>query len=240
MNYIKELRKKTLPEDKKKEVKTDIIAYYIIRPIGDLLTYPFLKLKISATTVTKISAIFIILMYAIFLLGNTHSWYLIAILMLFIWDVLDGVDGNIAWYTDTCSPNGGLWDATVGWLAMFFFFSAMGIVAFREQSLIELNFIPKYLYIIIGDLAGFCLIFPRLVMHKKAELFGKEEIKKDKDRANYGLIKKILFNLTSINGLAMIFFIVAIVTNTCNICVLIYLVLNGAIGLGMTLKLLKK
>lgn len=239
MSYFKELRKKTLPEDKKEEVKTDIIAYYIIRPLGDIFTYPCLKLKISATTITKLSCVFIILMYLAFILGSNNMWYLIAVLFLFIWDVLDAVDGNIARFTDTCSPKGGLWDATVGWLALYFFFSAMGIVAFRENSIIPLDFIPKYLYIVIGAFSGFSLLFPRLVMHKKAGLFGNEKIKEEKDRANYGILKKIVFNLTSINGFAMIFFVIAIFTNTTNICTLAYLILNGAIGLGMTMKLLK-
>ncbi len=239
MSYFKELRKKTLPEDKKEEVKTDIIAYYIIRPLGDIFTYPFLKLKVSATTVTKISAIFILLMYVTFILGNTNFWYLIAVLFLFIWDILDAVDGNIARFTDTCSPKGGLWDATVGWLATYLFFSAMGIIAYREISLIEINMIPKYLYIIFGFISGFGLIFPRLVMHKKAGLVGADKIKEVKDRANYNKLKKIVFNVTSVNGLAMVFFVIGIFTNTVNICTLVYLVLNGAIGLLTTLKLLK-
>lgn len=239
MGYFKELRKKTLPKDKKNEVKTDLIAYYIIRPLGDILTYPCLKLKINATTITKISAIFIILMYITVILGNSNFYYMLAVLFLFIWDILDAVDGNIARFTDTCSPKGGLWDASVGWLAMFFFFSAMGIIAFRENSLIDITIIPKYIYIILGSFSGFCLIFPRLVMHKKAGLFGNDEIKSDKDRANYGIIKKIVFNLTSINGLAMVLFIISLFTNTCNLCMLLYVILNGAIGIGMTLKLLK-
>lgn len=240
MGYFKELRKKTLPEDKKEEVKTDIIAYYIIRPLGDIFTYPFLKMKISATTVTKISAIFAILMYIVFLAGSSTLGYLIAILLLFIWDILDAVDGNIARFTDTCSPRGGLWDATVGWVATYFFFSAMGIVAFKENSIFKFEFIPQYIYIICGFLSGMGLIFPRLVMHKKAGLFGSENIKKDKDRKNYGIIKKVIFNITSVNGLAMIFFVISIYTKTSNICTLIYCVLNMAIGIGMTLKLLYK
>lgn len=239
MGYFKELRKKTLPEDKKDEVKTDIIAYYIIRPLGDIFTWPFLKLNISATAVTKISLLFIILTYIFFLMGNTYKYYLIAIVFLFIWDILDAVDGNIARFTDTCSPKGGLWDATVGWLAVYIFFSAMGLIAFREESIIPIEFIPKYAYIIMGDIAAMGLLFPRLVMHKKAGLFGNDKIKEEKDRANYGILKKIIFNLTSVNGFAMVFFIIAILTNTCNLCTIAYLVLNGIIGLGMLLKLLR-
>ena len=240
MNFYKEIVKNTLTEEKKAEVKTDVVAYYFVRPIANLLTYPCIKLKMSATTVTKISAISVILMYLTFILGNTKYLYLLAIFFLYVWNVLDGVDGNIARYTNTCSANGGLWDATAGWLAMYFFFSSMGIVAFREESLITINWIPKYFYIIIGAFSGFCLIFPRLVMHKKAGLYSQEEIKKDKDRKNYGILKKIIFNLTSINGLATLFFIIALFTNTCNICMLVYLLLNGIIGIGMTLKLLYK
>lgn len=239
MGYFRELRKKTLPEDKKNEVKTDIIAYYIIRPLGDVFTYPCLKLKISATTVTKFSAIFIILMYITFLLGTSKFYYMLALIFLFIWDILDAVDGNIARFTDTCSPKGGLWDASVGWLAIFFFFSAMGIIAFRENSIIKINFISEYVYIILGFFSGFFLLFPRLVMHKKAGLFGNDKIKADKDRANYGIIKKIVFNITSINGLAIIIFVMSMITNTCNLCMLLYTFFNGAICIGMLFNLLK-
>lgn len=240
MGYFKDLRKKTLPEDKKNEVKTDLIAYYIIRPLGDIFTYPFLKLKISATAVTKLSLLFIMAMYILFIFGNNIQFYFIATICLFIWDILDAVDGNIARYTDTCSPNGGLWDATVGWIAVYFFFSAMGIIAYREGSLFEFSFIPKYFYIIMGDIAGFSLLFARLVMHKKAGLYGNDKIKAAKERANYGIIKKIVFNITSINGFAMIFFIVALFTNTTNILTIMYTLLNVLIGIGMIYKLLKK
>lgn len=100
--FIKELRKKTLPKDKNDEVKKDFLAYYVIRPLGDCCTLPFIKLGISATTVTKISGIFVILAFIFFMINNV--W--LGFLFLFIWDVLDAVDGNIARFTDTTSNLG--------------------------------------------------------------------------------------------------------------------------------------
>ena len=236
---IKKLREKTLPKDKSAEVKKDLIAYYIIRPLGDILTLPCLKLKISATTVTKISLIFVVLMFILFL-GESVPFYIAALICLFIWDVLDAVDGNIARYTETTSALGGLWDATVGWLAIFFFFMAMGIVAFREQSLISLDFIPKYYYIILGVFAGFSFIFPRLVMHKKAGLLSKEDVAEVKERTNYGILKTIVFNITSVNGFAFIIFTVSLFLKITNLCTIFYFVLDGLIALGVLYKLLKK
>lgn len=239
IQQIKKLREKTLPKDKSAEVKKDLIAYYIIRPLGDILTLPCLKIKISATQVTKISLIFVVLMFILFL-GGTTQFYVAALMCLFIWDVLDAVDGNIARYTDTTSPLGGLWDATVGWLATFFFFMAMGIVAYREESLIRLDFIPNYYYIILGVFAGFSFIFPRLVMHKKVGLFTKKDVAEVKERTNYGILKTIVFNITSVNGFAFIIFAISIFMKITNLCTILYFILDGLIGLGVLYKLLKK
>ncbi len=239
MNLIKELRKKTLPESKKNEVKTDIIAFYFFRPISDILTYLFLKLKISATKVTQFSLIWILLSFILFIIGDNKIYYAAALLCIFIWDILDGIDGNIARYTDTCSTKGGLWDATVGWLAMYVFFTGMGLVAFRENSLIKLNFFPNYYYILFGTLAGFSLLFPRLVMHKKAGLEGTSSIKEAKDRYHYGILKKIVFNISSINGLGLIIFIISVSLNITNIVIIMYFILNLGIALGLDYKLLK-
>lgn len=238
MGFIKEIRKKTLPKEKDEQAKIDFVTYYVIRGIADAITLPFIKLKISATAVTKFSLIWVILMFVFFMMEGIE-YTILGFICFFIWDVLDGVDGNIARYTDTCSVNGGLWDATVGWLATFIFFLAMGIMAYRENSIIALEFIPKYYYIILGAMAGFLLLFPRLVMHKKKGMQADEDISELKDRAHYGIIKKIVFNLDSINGLALIIFIIACYFNLTNLCTIGYLILNGGIALGMCYKLLK-
>lgn len=238
MGYIKEVRKKTLPEEKRGEAKIDFVTYYIIRGIADLLTVPLVKLKVNATTVTKFSLIWVILMFVFFMIdGNQYA--ILGLLCFFIWDILDGIDGNIARYTNTCSSNGGLWDASVGWLATFGFFLGMGILAFRENALISLKMIPQYYYIIFGAIAGFALIFPRLVMHKKKGLEREANIEELKDRKNYSILKKIVFNLDSINGLGFIIFVLCFWFKLTNLCTLGYLFLNGAIAVGMCYKLLK-
>ena len=235
---IKKLREKTLPKDKRSEVKKDLIVYYIIRPIADILTFPCLKIKISATTVTKISLIFVIMMFILFL-GGSVPFYIAGLISLFIWNVLDALDGNIARYTDTTSVLGGLWDATVGWYAVFFFFMSMGIVAFKEESLIPINLFPNYYYIILGVFAGMAFIMTRLVMHKKAGMLSKEEVAAVKDRANYGILKTIVFNISSVNGFGFVIFAISIFLRVTNICTIFYFILNDIIALGVLYSLLK-
>ena len=233
---IKEMRKKSMPESKKKMEKADIFIAYLIRPISDLITYPLSKTKIKPTTITKISAVFVILMFICFLLG----FYYIGFVCLLVWDILDGVDGNLARYTDNCSNMGCLWDATTGWLAMFVFFLSMGLVAYREHSLVEIAFIPKYYYLIFGSLAAFGILFPRLVMHKKAGLLGEESVHKEKTRSEYSLAKNILLNLISINGLAFLIFVLATIFKLTNITMIFYLFICGVVGLGMLVNMLFK
>ena len=55
MITIKELHKKTLPENKKKAVKRDIISYYLWRPICDFSTILLIGTNVTATTITKIA-----------------------------------------------------------------------------------------------------------------------------------------------------------------------------------------
>ena len=175
-------------------------------------------------------------MFICFLLG----FYYIGFVCLLVWDILDGVDGNLARYTDNCSNMGCLWDATTGWLAMFVFFLSMGLVAYREHSLVEIAFIPKYYYLIFGSLAAFGILFPRLVMHKKAGLLGEESVHKEKTRSEYSLAKNILLNLISINGLAFLIFVLATIFKLTNITMIFYLFICGVVGLGMLVNMLFK
>lgn len=173
--------------------------------LSNIISIPLIETNVNPTTITKISALFPIIAFVAFLFNSNIGFY-IGWFSIFIWNVLDGVDGNIARYNDQCSKYGELWDAMVGWLAVVSFYFGMGIQAYYENSI---YFFPSTYMIIFGSISTIIWLFPRLVMQKKNVLMGAESVKEVKYRGNYGVGKLIVFNLTSINGLASVIFIVA-------------------------------
>lgn len=231
MLTIKELHKKTLPEHKKAAVKIDVVSYYLWRPICDFCSIILMN-KISATAVTIISfyACIISLGFFTFMKGITGA--LLGYLFLWIWNIADGIDGNIARYTGTCSKRGDLWDAVAGYAAMIVFYLGMGLVAAHENSIIILNSISSEAYVLMGAIAAICMIFPRLVTQKKQSVYGSDSTKSFKNKESYGIIKKIALNVTSINGLAGFLFLIAIWMKMTNVLTIVYFIIMVLFGMA--------
>lgn len=239
MITIKELHKKTLPEHKKKAVKRDIISYYLWRPLCDFITIILLDTNISATAITKISFYSCFFSLLTFIAIPNKIGALIAWIFLWIWNILDGVDGNIARYKNTCSKSGDLWDAVAGYLAMFVMYFGMGIVAYNERTLFSINLIQRQYYIVLSGIAAICMIFPRLVAQKKNVVFGSESVKNIKDKTSYGILKSLMLNINSINGLSSLLFLIAIIFNIANIYTIFYSIINFIFATGSMLIIMK-
>ena len=134
---IKKLHEKTLPEYKKNYVKIDFVSYYLWRPICDIMTILLLDTNVTATCVTVISFIACFISLGCFIIFPGLKGALLGYLFFWIWNISDGIDGNIARYTDSCSKKGDLWDALAGYVAMYVFYFGAGLIAFYENSLIE-------------------------------------------------------------------------------------------------------
>lgn len=226
MISIKELHKKTLPERKKKSVKIDFISYYLWRPICDFISILLIKTTLKPTTITIFSffcAIFSIIT-AICIpnkLGFIFSYFL-----FWLWNISDGVDGNIARYKGMFSKTGELWDATAGYMAMIAFYYIAGLFASSESHLVYLDFISDKDYVIMGSITVICSIFPRLIVQKKNVIFGDESVEKMKDKSEYSLLYILIFNINSINGFASLLLLVSIFLNLVNIFVIVYLLIQ--------------
>lgn len=236
MITYKQLVAKTMPPEKKKTASRCIVGHYCVRPISNIISIPLIEANIDPTTITKISAIFPVVAFVAFIFDSNCGFY-IGWFSIFIWNILDGVDGNIARYNEQCSKNGELWDAMVGWLAVVSFYFGMGMQAYYASGIS--NF-PSVYMIIFGSISTIIWLFPRLVMQKKNVLMGAESVKNIKDRGDYGVGKLIVFNLTSINGLASVIFIVAFEINLLRICTVFYLILNLFIFIGSMYNLMRK
>ena len=126
---------------------------------------------------------------------NSSVLIMVGWIFFFLWNLFDGVDGNVARYKEQYSKNGSLFDAVGGYLAMYFTFFAYGIAACNNPGYItEVLNINPIIYVILGSLSGFSLIFPRLVMHKKKTSSGDDgSVSNMQDKSSYGFIKKVVF-----------------------------------------------
>ena len=239
INY-KQLTAKTKPPEKRRTASKCVIGHYLLRPISNIISIPLIEKGVNPTTITEISGIFPLVALFAFLLWQNDLGFWAGWLSILIWNILDGVDGNIARYCEKTSPRGGVWDATVGWLAMVAFYSGMGLVAYHHYGNSQLDaYVPNFWYLLMGDAAAMCWIFPRLVMHKAINTVGKEAAHEVQDRGDYSFGKLLFFNITSINGGAAVLFAVCYLLNLTSLCMLFYFIVSMAVACGSLYKLLK-
>ena len=239
MNIVKDMAQKTMTPEKRKQAKNDFFAFYIGRPLSYVFTVPFLKLKIKPNTVSLISIFPSIIGFLLVGFGNALTIKLIGVLMFFLWNLLDGVDGNIARYTKQFSKTGSLWDATSGYVAMVMTFMAMGTGCYYGKC----TFLPidQVLMVVLGGISAILIIFPRLVMHKRMTSIGNDEKTESvKDKSQYGIIKILALNLISISGFIQVLMFLAVIFKMMDIFTICYFIINLLICVVSVTKLLKE
>lgn len=224
----KQIEKVTMSPEKRESAKLDYFAFYIGRPLSYILTIPFLYTKLTPNTISVLSIIPLIVGFLLCYIGNSQEFFLYAWGCFFLWNLLDGVDGNVARYKKQFSVMGSVFDAMSGYVAMLLAFFGWGVIASHNTGLFQdIISIPNDLYIVLGALSSVFAIFPRLIMHKAITTLGKKNaIDEIKNKANYGLIKTITLNLTSVAGLAQVIMLVSVLTNTEDFFTVGYFCLN--------------
>jgi len=84
-----------------------------IRKVSPYFTKLFLKIRISANQVTFISLL-VGIAAGIFLTFSSTRFWIIGALLLYLFLILDDVDGEVARYNKTASPRGAFWDTISG------------------------------------------------------------------------------------------------------------------------------
>jgi phosphatidylglycerophosphate synthase len=239
MISYKQLVEKTMQPEKRRNASRCVVGHYLVRPISNLISIPFIERKTNPTLITKFSLVFAVIPLVSFLFGGEWGFW-IGWLSILVWNILDGVDGNIARFNDCCSSEGELWDVFVGWVTTIAFYVGMGFTAYYQEGKIHmLANMPDYYYIFMGDMAALAWIFPRLMMQKKMTVFGKESVAAVQDRGHYGIGKLIVFNVTSINGLASVLFLLSYLLGIMELCMIGYFILIIIIAFGSLWTLLK-
>ena len=94
----RKIAKETMHKDKKREDRIRPFAFYIGRPISYVFTVPFLYTKITPNMVTVISILFAVAGLVINSIFTTALMLSVGWVMFLMWNIFDGVDGNIARY----------------------------------------------------------------------------------------------------------------------------------------------
>lgn len=236
---FQEVYNRVMPEKKRKEERFNIFAHWIGRPISILMTLPLINSKVKPTTVTKWSIAFATAGFALVAFGPNMLIKVLGWLCFLMWNLLDGVDGNLARCTNQCSQMGDLWDTTAGYAAMVFTYFAAGIAGYYDNNAIALC--DSHWLLILGGATAVISIFPRLVMHKKkSSNIDDTGVKALSDKQNFGLKNIIAMNFISPSGFMQVIFLICIVCHFLNLFVVFYFFVNSAIMLLSLYKLLKE
>lgn len=236
---FQEVYDRVMPEKKRKEERFNIFAHWIGRPISILMTLPLINSKVKPTTVTKWSIAFATVGFALVAFGPNMLIKILGWLCFLMWNLLDGVDGNLARCTNQCSQMGDLWDTTAGYAAMVFTYFAAGIAGYYDNNAIALC--DSHWLLILGGATAVISIFPRLVMHKKkSSNIDDTGVKALSDKQNFGLKNIIAMNFISPSGFMQVIFLICIVCHLLNIFVVFYFFVNSVIMLLSLCKLLKE
>ena len=227
---------------KKAMAKNDLFAFYIGRPLSYVLTIPFLYTNISPNTISIISIVPAVFGFLAACAARTKAGMIASWLMFFLWNLLDGVDGNVARYKKQFSKLGSVYDAMAGYIASALMFFAAGIMAGHSKGpLIDRGLIGAEALIICGGLIAIVDLLPRLVMHKAVTtMMDKEAVKDVMDKADYGLVKTIALNLRSCAGGAQFLLLVAILLNILDLYTVCYLLFNTAVMIMSLRSVLKE
>lgn len=242
MITVKDIEEKSMTPQKKAMAKNDLFAFYIGRPLSYVLTIPFLYTNISPNTISLISIVPAVFGFLAACAAKTKAGMIASWLMFFLWNLLDGVDGNVARYKKQFSKLGSVYDAMAGYIASALMFFAAGIMAAHSKGpLIDRGLIGAEALIICGGLIAIVDLLPRLVMHKAVTtMMDKEAVKDVMDKADYGLVKTIALNLRSCAGGAQFLLLVAILLNILDLYTVCYLLFNTAVMIMSLRSVLKE
>jgi len=158
---------------------------------------------------------------------------------LFLQDMLDGIDGNVARYKEIYSKYGSVWDAMSGYLKGCLSFLGTGVAAAHFGEWIKVTVEPE-IYIILGALTGMAVIFPRLIMHKTITTVGmSQSVEAVKEKGKFSLYKIIALNLGSSEGGVQVLRLIAVLCGALDVFTVFYFVFFMAIAVVSICMMLK-
>lgn len=230
MNNLQKLRN-SMTSEKKANSKHDLFAFYVGRPLSYLLTLPFLHFHIKPNVVSLISLVEVLIASIMLSIAN-NKWALIfGVMLFFLWNLLDGVDGNIARTMNIKSSMGSTWDAASGYAATLLTYFSMGCVAY--------NISDNSMYLVLGGLSAIFTLYPRLVLHKSKSEENVEAVNTIVNKSEYDTLQVIALNITSTSGLIQPIMLLSVIFEMAGLFTAAYFVINLLLMIFSLMKLFK-
>lgn len=198
----------------------DIWVRFVARPLSYLITYPLMKLNVSANVASMMSMGISLAGLASVLIFKTTG-VLPAILIFNFWIIFDAVDGNIARTLNLQSDKGTYIDAISGYLYLMTLYVTLGFSVYYQTN--------NPIWIAVGFLTSLMTTFPRLVLQKKIAMFGVNT-KDSSDKLNYGLKEIFAMNIAGAAGLMNPLMIMAYCLDCLGAYLIFYMFVQGALG----------
>lgn len=224
MITLRDIEKKTMTKAKREEACNSYFAFFIGRPLSYIFTIPFLYTNISPNTVTFFSILFAIIGFICISISNSLMYRLIGFLFFFLWNMGDGVDGNIARYKGLKSSNGDLLDTLGGYVSLSLILLAMGNASYNDTKG-NIYFI-KELPIFLAEISAVSTLLPRLLMHRKLANNKNSDAIKLKEKSSYTFSKIVVLNICDPAGFQQVFVLIALVMHLCAEFTIVYFVIN--------------
>ena len=218
------------PLEKEKANRETIWEHYFARKIAFFIAPIFLKTKISASQISILAIITGIIAAILIMVGNFWQVFLGAILMQ-VWLIFDKTDGIIARYRKTTSKFGEFLEEFSGSLIAALFFSSTGVAASKFPGFLPFSSqLPPQIFIILGILTSFFVIFRHLIFRHFEAVFLKEKEVKNESLFKSGSLAtfyKMAIKFLGIYSLAQPLLILAIIFNFLGLYTLVYFVIQG-------------
>jgi len=207
----------------------DFFLHYVVRPVSYLITWLFLKLKITANQTTYLSILVAVGACGLIAFGS-HTFQIVGAILSIFWILLDCVDGNIARYHRNFSNYGAFIDAVGGYVINAFLFMSMGIAAYYSNDLfidqIPLISKSRESILFLGFIASMSTILSRLFYQKALNLIGEQVkvITPKKNRKSVILI--IAQNVAAISGFLQPILLITVIIRAYSLFVVFYAFVN--------------
>jgi phosphatidylglycerophosphate synthase len=246
---INEIRLKSkYSEEKERFTKNSLWPYHVLRRTSYYLAWIFLRLGISANTITYLS-LMIGSIGCMLLVSGTYKVTIIGALLVNLYAFLDAADGTMARCTNTCSKYGAFLDNVVDTTMSVFLFTCAGIGAFNfnysEQwlnSVIILSNIDRNVFLFLGCWTSLCYIFPRFIGYTFQKTFTEKKFvgREDVLGEPSSFVNILALNFYNITGLVMPILLIAVLFNFLGIFVLLFALINTSAFIVSIILLLRK
>ena len=238
---IADIRDKYLGEKTLSE-RNNLWGYWVFRQVSYYPTWLFLKLGISANSVTIMGFILGLAGCALLAFGGYVS-IIIGAILINLWALLDYVDGNIARYSGSGSKFGAFIDNANGLVVSGLLFLAAGIGAFHHGDLF-FSWLSRPVFIMLGGWASLFYILPRFIADEFAKVFSREQDSLfDKFKGNMFssfLYSKIHLNLNNTTGIAMPALLLAAIFGCLGSFVLIWALITTGAFIVVMIKMIRE